>query len=338
MTDKIRGCLAGGAMGDALGYAIEFHKESLIFSNYGNNGITKYEIDSKTGKALISDDTQMTLFTATGILTGSCYVVLYDIEHSYFDWLITQHCSFDEAKEYKIHNSWLRNIPEIYSPRAPGYTCLSALKERSESSEKTESFIDSKINGSKGCGGVMRVAPIGFIRGKSIEEVALLAAQAAAITHSHSLGYMPAAVLAQIINRILYNQEMSLAEIITEARDTAKKLFAHDPYIQELSDIIDLAVSLADNKDTDLDNIHRLGEGWVAEEALAIAIYSSLRYQNDFSGGIIASVNHNGDSDSTGAITGNIIGSICGYDAIDDKWKKDLEMIDVIIKVADDFK
>jgi len=47
-------------------------------------------------------------------------------------------------------------------------------------------------------------------------------------------------------------------------------------------------------------------------------------------------VNHDGDSDSTGAITGNILGAHLGYDAIEDKWKRDLELSDVILEIADD--
>ena len=86
----------------------------------------------------------------------------------------------------------------------------------------------------------------------------------------------------------------------------------------------------------DLDNIHQLGEGWVAEETLGISLYCALKYQNDFSAGIIASVNHKGDSDSTGAVTGNILGALVGYDAIEEKWKKNLELHDVILEMADD--
>ena len=99
---------------------------------------------------------------------------------------------------------------------------------------------------------------------------------------------------------------------------------------------MNLALELSDNNKSDLDNIHRLGEGWVGEETLGIALYCVLRYQNDFSKGIIAAVNHNGDSDSTGAVTGNILGALYGYDAIENKWKDNLELIDVIMKVSDD--
>ena len=83
--------------------------------------------------------------------------------------------------------------------------------------------------------------------------------------------------------------------------------------------MIDLAIELSENDADDLENINRLGKGWVAEETLAIAIYCSLKYQNDFSKGIIAAVNHSGDSDSTGAATGNILGAALGYDKIEDK-------------------
>ena len=74
----------------------------------------------------------------------------------------------------------------------------------------------------------------------------------------------------------------------------------------------------------------------MAEETLAIALYCSLRYEHDFSSGVIAAVNHDGDSDSTGAVTGNILGAINGYEAMEEKWKKDLELFDVILEMADD--
>jgi ADP-ribosylglycohydrolase len=51
---------------------------------------------------------------------------------------------------------------------------------------------------------------------------------------------------------------------------------------------------------------------------------------------MIAAVNHDGDSDSTGAVTGNILGAAIGYDAIPDFYKKDLEMHDLILHMADD--
>ena len=187
----------------------------------------------------------------------------------------------------------------------------------------------------------MRVAPMGLLdNGMDIEQRDLEGAQLAAITHGHSLGYMPAAVLVHIISRIVFpteGQEMSLKDMVLEARDTMAKIFAGDAHLGELTEIIDRAVFLSENgSENDLLNIHKLGEGWVAEETLGISLYCALRYQNDFSAGMIASVNHRGDSDSTGAVTGNILGALLGYEAMEEKWKKDLELSEVILEMADD--
>ena len=148
---------------------------------------------------------------------------------------------------------------------------------------------------------------------------------------------MAAAVLVHMINRIVFGGgKQSLEEIIIEAKDTVAQLFSGDKHLKELTDIIDLSVELSENDASDLDNIHRIGEGWVAEETLGIAIYCALRHQNSFSDGVIAAVNHNGDSDSTGAVTGNILGALLGNEAIEEKWKTNLELLDVITEIADD--
>jgi len=346
--DKIRGSFVGGAAGDALGYAIEFSVEKEIFSKYGKSGITEYELDALTGNAVISDDTQMTLFTANGLLVGDTRGCMRGIQgppriyvaSAYTDWLRTQEMTFEESmkeprRPISDSASWLLDVPELYKRRAPGNTCLSALRY---GKLMGDDFIKEHLNNSKGCGGVMRVAPLALnYHWMNIEKLDYEGAQIAAITHGHSLGYMPAAVLTHIINRIVFSEEkMSLKEIVSEAERTTETIFEGDKHLKELIDLIDLAVELSENRDSDLDNIHRLGEGWVAEETLAIAIYCALRHQDDFSAGIIAAVNHKGDSDSTGAVTGNILGALLGYDAIDDKWKKDLELHDVIIEMADD--
>ncbi len=348
--DAIRGCLIGGAVGDALGYAVEFWDEELIFSQYGPNGITAYDTDPASGKALISDDTQMSLFTANGLLTGltrgrergimaapRTYVA-----KAYQDWLKTQICSMQEVNRNKQNteedeSSRLLNVPELYFRRAPGKTCLTALSEN----EWYEDYIAAVRNDSKGCGGIMRVAPLGLCNLYSdIRELDREGAQLAAITHGHSLGYMPAAVLVHIINRIVYPPEgrrMTLDQIVLEARDTIAEIFAGDENLPALVEIINRAMQLAKEPDTDdLDCIHQLGEGWVAEETLGIALYCALRHQDDFSAGVIAAVNHNGDSDSTGAVTGNILGAMIGYEAIEEKWKRDLELKDVILEMAED--
>lgn len=112
-------------------------------------------------------------------------------------------------------------------------------------------------------------------------------AQIAAITHGHSLGYMSAAVLTHILNRIIFAEEkMPLKEIVLEAKRAVSEIFQGNEHLKELTDMIDLAVRLSENEESDLDNINRIGEGWVAEETLGIAVYCALRHQDDFSEGV----------------------------------------------------
>jgi hypothetical protein len=83
------------------------------------------------------------------------------------------------------------------------------------------------------------------------------------------------------------------------------------------------------------EKIESLGGGWVAEEALAIGIYCAL-VADDFDQGVRLAVNHSGDSDSTGALTGNMLGALHGKAAIAQSWLDDLELRDVIEEVGRD--
>ena len=350
--DRIRGCLIGGAVGDALGYPVEFMREGEIFYRYGNNGITDYELRGQNKKALISDDTQMTLFTAYGLAKwqkerSSEKVPSYYVQDSYQYWLMTQEYGFGMAPvSLQSGNGsdlpWLCSYPELYERRAPGNTCLHALGKRIEKNRLYEDYIEKKINESKGCGGVMRVAPAGCVRAfTDIRDCDMEGAMDAAITHGHPLGYLTGALLAHIVHRSVFRDSvLSLREIVLEAVDTVSDLFPNELYMKDLQCIVQKAVDLADKtkavKDRPIDQIHDLGEGWVAEEAVAIAIFCTLCYQNDFDMAMIASVNHNGDSDSTGAIAGNILGAWIGYDSISENWKKNLELHDAILRMADE--
>lgn len=303
----------------------------------------------------------MTLFTAVATMVGHTRLCLRGIGgnpsgyvgFSYVEWLATQEYSYEEY--IKKHNangngfqySWIMDVSELYARRAPGNTCLSALRAVRD---KKEVF-----NNSKGCGGIMRVAPVALYfpcvdsecnhlsTHVDISVLAKEGAECAAITHKHPLGYLPAALMVHIINRIVYKKsgrEMSLVEIIEEAKNNLQTIYENAPELKAdisyLNTLIDKAVLLSDNNKSDRDNIRELGEGWVAEETLAIAIFCTLRYQDNFDQGIIASVNHSGDSDSTGAVTGNILGAWLGMNKISDKWTKNLELLDVIKEISID--
>ncbi|MBQ6716606.1 MAG: ADP-ribosylglycohydrolase family protein, partial [Clostridia bacterium] len=125
-TSRIRGCLLGGAVGDALGYPVEFMSLADIKRRYGEAGITQYEFDSDSGFALISDDTQMTLFTANGLLSyetalktkGFASAPLSYVLKAYRDWYACQMA----ADVPKNNTSWLSTLFEMHDRRAPGLT------------------------------------------------------------------------------------------------------------------------------------------------------------------------------------------------------------------------
>lgn len=337
--NKYKGCLIGGAIGDALGYPVEFMKYAEIINRFGRKGITEYILDDDVAR--ISDDTQMTLFTATGFLLGETRGCVSGIMGhpwdyvwlSYKDWYRTQ------TEDFPIkgtHFSWLDDLPELYSRRAPGLTCLSVL------SSDTSGSVEKPINSSKGCGGVMRVAPIGLYYGEKnhykIEDAEVVGAEVAALTHGHPLGYIPAEGLVHIIALLAHN-DMTIEEAVNDMRECLYRKYYEKQHnhITEFINMIDNAIGLAKDKRISApEAIHKLGEGWVAEEALAISIFCALRYSTDFEKAIIAAVNHDGDSDSTGSITGNIVGANLGLSAIPEKFIKKLELRDVILEIAED--
>ena len=332
INDKIRGSLIGGAVGDALGYEVEFLSWRSIQQKFGDSGITEYRL--RNGKAVISDDTQMTLFTAVGLknsFENKTNNPINDIYKCYIDWLKLQY-----SKEITNPSAWISSIPELAVPRAPGNTCLSALRSGVCGS------IENPINNSKGCGGVMRVAPLGLhtlaTDRRKRAELDRTGAEIAALTHSHPLGWLPAALLTHIVNMGVYD-ECSIREAVEDALETVEIVFSDilsEMDFYPMKTLLKKAIQLSENERLDTENIRELGSGWTGDEALAIAVYCALRHSDDFSDAIIAAVNHSGDSDSTGAITGNIMGAWVGYNAIDEKWKLALELKDVIMEMAED--
>ena len=351
--DKIRGSLIGGAVGDALGYPVEFINSYMgIQKRYGDNGITRLDTtqwwlsdEENNGKALISDDTQMTLFTACGLLNAKAQGTApkYAICEAYIEWYYTQ----IGKRSGRHKDCWIGDVPELNNSRAPGQTCITALQDILRGKDP--------YNNSKGCGGIMRTAPVALYgavwrdtpedeplegRISSIKDVDMLSADAAEITHQHPLGWLSSALEAHVIYRILQKDsptEDDFKAYLSEGYDTLLSLYPNEgASISQLRALTDKALGLVDSPASDVDNIEAIGEGWVAEETLAIAVYCAVKYFDNFEKAIIASVNHKGDSDSTGAVTGNILGAVVGYDAIPEFFKTDLELHDVILHVADD--
>lgn len=191
----------------------------------------------------------------------------------------------------------------------------------------------------------MRVAPIGLYgatHGWSLQETAKLAGEVAELTHLHPLSTYSSAALAVIVQICVSTDgtvdDGRFKSIIGKSLEVVSGVYGDDaPSMDDFKKLIRTALRLEDNLLQDWEIIENgLGEGWVAEETLAIAVFSVIRHIDDFNACMICSVNHGGDSDSTGAVAGNIIGAILGYSAIPQKYLTNLELHDVLLSVADD--
>lgn len=338
ILDKCRGSLVGGACGDALGYTVEFLSYDKITETYGKAGITRYDIGAM-GAAMFSDDTQMTLFTADGLMNAfiNSFAAEKDLKfflsRAYKTWYLTQ-----TAAPQPMKTSWLTHIYSLWSQRAPGNTCLTALRNLEEGNTSTR-------NDSKGCGGIMRVAPIGIFAAAhpatwDDRQTARIAGIAAEITHHHPLSTYASAAFAVIVKNCIENNchtAVDIEKTALHAVDTVTDVYGKDaPFMAEFSTLISKAVATAKSTLPDQEAISSLGEGWVAEETLAIALLSCLRHIDDFSACITCAVNHSGDSDSTGAVAGNIAGAVTGYDNIPSHFLTQLELCPIIVSMADD--
>lgn len=322
--DRTKACLLGGAIGDALGAPIEFASADQIAALHRGPVTTFLPMQGTTG--LVTDDTQMTLFTAEGIirahvrqtLRGICNPVAV-INHAYQRWLTTQLESAPPGTKNNhdpnATDGWLGQQQWLYARRAPGLTCLSAL-------EATRGIItaDPADNNSKGCGAVMRSAPFGLAR---INDPSL-ALQSAALTHGHPTGQVAAGALAVMIRAIMETQDLG-----TSLEATFDWLTQTEHH-QETFSALKAAPTAT--------NIEQLGEGWIAEEALAMGVYAALQFHRPehMLEALGLAVTHGGDSDSTGSIAGNILGALHGTEALPAHLLENIEGKSTIERIATD--
>lgn len=317
--DKAVGCILGGAIGDALGGPVEFLSLDQIRSKYGPNGIQEFDVAyGKVGA--ITDDTQMTLFTIEGLIRANVRGTLRGVCHppsvvgyAYQRWMKTQSEPYASFSIDENMPGWLVLHKELYHRRAPGLTCLSALRQWKESEAD---------NQSKGCGTVMRSAPFAFFY-----DPWKTAYDCAGITHGHEEAKVSSAILAQAIYYILESNGVENAFHKACELDTTNSLS---------SQLVRTALDLAHSSVDQYRAIETLGLGWVAEEALAIGVYAAVKADRDYECGVRIAVNHSGDSDSTGSICGNIMGAFLGERALPSRWVQQVELSDVIREISVD--
>lgn len=293
-------------MGDALGYQVEFDRWESIQRRFGPQGV-----DRMLGNR-ISDDTQMTLFTAEGLLLAAPGEEVEQVRLAYLRWLETQ-----REPMPPMGSEGLAAQPWLYARRAPGNACLSGLKDGARPGVNPNS---------KGCGTVMRSAPFGLRFPP--EQAFDLAEQCSALTHGHPTAGASAGAFAMIVAHLTngVSPQRAVSDTLLHLRGGLDR--------SETADLLQRAYALAGNVPPGPNTCTPLGEGWIAEEALAIAVYCLLG-TDDVRAGLTAAVSHGGDSDSTGAILGNLYGAAYGHAALPIEWASQVEGRDVIATLAD---
>ncbi|HEX7661807.1 MAG TPA: ADP-ribosylglycohydrolase family protein [Pseudonocardiaceae bacterium] len=338
--DRLYGSLLAGAIGDALGAPIEFQPLERIIDEHGPRGITGYVRDGD-GTGRITDDTQLTLFTAEALIWAHRAIRAaggdpkaanprYALQMGYQRWLHTQGRAWETVRGPRstapLPDYGLLTQHELFQRRSPGATCFASLENFGRTGVMAD--FEHPINDSKGCGGVIRVAPIAMWS-TDPAEVFGLAAASAALTHGHPSGYLSAGALAVIVQRLLLDQPIRTA--IADARAELLTWPGHEETVESL----DMAVDLAAQGRPTARMTESLGTGFTGECALAIAVYATLVTRGPNNALVIA-VNHSGDSDSTAAICGNIVGALYGVDAIRREWREGLRTADLVRSVAED--
>lgn len=312
-----------------LGAPVEFMTLSEIRERFGKTGLRE-PVEAYGRVGAITDDTQMTLFTAEGILRGHNRFMAKGIASAssvvrlaYKRWLHTQGYAVPQADRMGSSwpDGWLIDQGELHARRAPGNTCLRALADERHGS------IDEPLNDSKGCGAVMRAAPIGLF---PFTDPFRTGGEIGALTHGHPSGYLTSGYLAVLIDALRRGL------VLDHAIESADQALGSWEGAAETESAVAAAIALAERGDEPAPElVESLGAGWVAEEALAIALYCAL-VALDFADGVLLAVNHSGDSDSTGTITGNILGTALGIQAIPERWLAVLELREVIEQIAAD--
>jgi len=298
------GCIVGVAVGDALGYPAEFRRRDQLLKELGPDGITDFVAleDPRFSRprfagpghppGTFTDDTQMTIAVAQSLLEAG---------NADVDRLMSA-----------MGAHFVRWSRSEDNNRAPGGTCMEGCANLATGVRWKEAGVPS----SKGCGSAMRVAPIGLFY-DDLERVAEVARSSSLLTHGHDAaveGAAAAALLVALAARGLMPDDM-FAEIDRRCSPHSKDFAA---VWRRLPDML-----LRPAEEVFAANA--LGEGWVAEEAVASAMYCFWRSPDDFPNAVLTAVNTDGDSDSIGAITGSLVGARLGLAAIPARWREMVE-------------
>lgn len=262
---RVRGCLLGGAIGDALGNPVEFLSLAGIRRAHGEQGVRGLTADEDGVAGRVTDDTQMTLFTAEGLIRAHSRAMAKGIggaetavvRHAYLRWLDTQNhpAPPDPEGDDIVRTGWLRRQPWLYARRAPGNACLTGLAAGYTPDPRAPLGEPGPVNtGSKGCGTVMRSAPFG-LTGRPASASFGSAARCAQITHGHPTGAYAAGTLAAIVAHLLDGDSLPGSVL------RAMELLARHPGHEETTAALRAAVELAAQGAPSAEKVESLGAG-----------------------------------------------------------------------------
>ena len=290
------GGLTGLAIGDALGMQVEGLRSYEFISDYGDARVDSVNYPLKAGQ--YTDDTLQMLILTDSILEAG---------------------GFDISSFTTALKSWGREIMnDLTLSRGIGPTSIDAIQKLLDGVHWEES---GGMNPT--CGSAMRVAPIGLLYSHDLDLTAEMAAKSSIPTHRSDESIAGAVAVAVIVAGVA-----SGIDILNAAKKAVDYADAHS---KKLSDKIRLAISLRDDPPEMV--LKTIGTSILAIESVPAAIFAALHGRN-FEDALLIAVNHGGDTDSIGAMTGAIRGTMHGLDGIPQRWLDGLEDCARIISYA----
>ncbi|MET8578425.1 ADP-ribosylglycohydrolase family protein [Streptomyces sp. NPDC005012] len=323
------GSLIGLALGDALGFPTEFSSVPRILENHG-----PWREMELPERAIVTDDTQMTLALGRGLRTA--------MERGRLGPRRMERPVREEFVE------WNRS-PE--NNRAPGRTCVTACHLLSV---EDRAWQDASQVGSKGCGANMRVAPLGLIPGLTDEERAGAAQLQSALTHGHptalaasdltahavrllAQGADPTALVGLLRSYALDNRDVYherwLGDLWTRSQDPDPVHFVRRGWDECLA-ILEVLQEAVRTVSPEADPCLATGEGWIAEEALATALLCFLLFPDEPVTALRRAACTAGDSDSIACLAGAFAGAHLGADAWPARWAERIEYRDELLALG----
>lgn len=301
MIDRARGMLIGLAVGDALGANLEFGVASSA-------DITDAMVENMSSgmwpKGAWTDDTSMALCLGNSLLACHGYDS-YDVMNRYTAWVENGYCSYDGKPATDVGNHVRVAIGQY----------------------KAAPVVDKQALRDEGAGNgcIMRLAPtiIASCESQTLAATVELASISARETHFCELAECGTEVFANLLYRSLRltnkDEITKLDNLYFTRRALATCWQTSGQYVRD---------KLVSGPEAMKD----LG-GYVFD-ALTIAIWAFRQFAN-FADGLKAVLKLGGDTDTNGAIYGQLAGSYYGLTAIPQQWRDDIYSPAEITNLAD---